>query len=97
MRNQLPPILDVAMVAIDPNSIVRFGTPATLTTATGTLGGALLVPTNLFGGPITAPTDTSANMDADLATYGTQLSNAHVRYHIFRASIQMEGAAWVNN
>jgi hypothetical protein len=114
MRNQLPPILDVAMVAIDPNSIVRFGTPATLVAPVAapppvatTLGAALLPLQTAY--PTSAPYTTqvnptysvpfsnSVNMDADLANYGTQLALNHIRFHIFRSSIQMEGAAWVNN
>ena len=91
MRDQLPPILDVAMVAVDPNSIIRLGNPAAPPAA-------LVVPAGLFGGATGGSTaNASASMDADLAAYGTQLSNNHIRYRIFRTSIQMEGAAWVNN
>jgi uncharacterized protein (TIGR02599 family) len=92
MRNQLPPIMDVAMVAVDPNSIIRYGS-ANPQTATS----PLIAPNTLFGESGDARVNSSANLDADLATFGTQLSNAHIRYRIFRSSVQMEGAAWVNN
>jgi uncharacterized protein (TIGR02599 family) len=94
MRNQLPPIIDVAMVAVDPNSIVHFGTTSVLPPA------ALAVPTTLFGlSGVCTPgaSPASASMDTDLATYGLQLSKNHIHYRIFRTSVQMEGAGWVDN
>jgi len=75
MRNQLPPIVDVAMVAVDPNSLVRLSHTATAPTV-------LQVPAGTF--------TNSANLDADLAAN-------HIRYRLFRSSVQLEGAAWVNN
>lgn len=94
MRNQIPPIVDVAMVAVDPNSIVRLGT------ATAAPPTALQVPTTLFNLSNTVTTganEVSSNMDADLATFGAQLAAAHIHYRVFRSSIQMEGAAWADN
>ncbi len=82
MRNQLPPIVDVALVAVDPNSLVRLGDTAAVPSE-------LQVPAGTF--------TNSANLDADLATYSTQLTASHIRYRVFRSSVQMEGAAWVNN
>ena len=89
MRDQLPPIMDVAMVAVDANSIIHLGTPTTL------LATSPLVPQT--SGPYASPFTNSANLDTDLAAFGGWLSSNHVRYRIFRSSIQMETAAWVNN
>jgi uncharacterized protein (TIGR02599 family) len=95
MRSQLPPIVDVAMVAVDPNSIIRLGTTSTTPPA------ALQVSQSLFGlstaGACNPDSPASVNMDSDLATFGTQLATNHIHYRIFRTSVQMEGAAWVDN
>jgi uncharacterized protein (TIGR02599 family) len=102
MRNQLPPILDVAMVAVDANSIIRFGNPTvppsqltvqasyTGNAPNGTAYATQIVTAN-------PPFSNSVNMDIDLYNYGLWLASNHVRYRIFRASVQMEGAAWVDN
>ena len=97
MRNQLPPIVDVGMIAVDPNSIIRYGTPATAPTAF--VLPAAWPATGLYTPQITtaAPFTRSVNMDIDLGNYGVQLAAAHIRYRVFRASVQMEGAGWVNN
>jgi len=83
MRNQLPPIVDVAMVCVDPGSVLRLQASASATPPA-----VLQPPTGLFAN--------SANMDADLATFGQQLAANHIRYRIFRSSVPMQGAAWVN-
>jgi len=83
MRNQLPPIVDVAMLCVDPNSFVRLHG-----SAQSTPPAVLQPPAGLFVN--------SANLDADLAAFGQQLSAKHIRYKIFRSSVQMQAAAWVN-
>ncbi len=83
MRNQLPPIVDVAMVCVDRRSITRLGN------ASATPPAELQVPTNLF-------TD-SSKLDDDLATYSRQLSNANIRHRIFRSAVEVQGAKWSNN
>ncbi len=115
MRNQLPPILDVAMVAVDPNSIVRLGNmnaaldgngllalPATCpllpqANFTGTTPKKHLAYATQVNTAFPTPFSHSANMDVDLNNFGLWLSDNNIRYRIFRTSIQMEGAAWVNN
>ncbi len=82
MRNQVPPIVDLAMVSVDRRSLARFGSPTDPPDA-------LKVPAGLF-------TD-SSKLEADLATYGKQLSDAHIRYRIFRTSVEIQGAKWSNN
>lgn len=82
MCNQVPPIIDVAMVCADHQTLARFGQnpqtpPAQLQVAPG-----------LF-------TDAS-QMEADLKTFAQQLSGAHVRFHILRSSVNVQGARWAN-
>jgi len=83
MRNQVPPIVDVAMVSVDRRSLVRFDQTSDTPPA------ALQVPSTLF-------TDAS-KLDADLTTYGKQLSDAGIRYRVFRTSVEIQGAKWSNN
>jgi uncharacterized protein (TIGR02599 family) len=83
MRNQLPPIVDVAMVCVDSSSVIRLQASAQPTPPA-----VLQVPSTLF--------TNSANMDADLTTYGQQLTANHIRFKIFRSSVQMQTAAWIN-
>ena len=84
MRNQLPPIVDVAMVCIDPNSVANLQISSQVTPP------AVLQPANtLF--------TNSAKMDDDLATFGQQLATNHIRYKIFRSSVQMQTSAWNND
>lgn len=83
MRNQVPPIVDVAMVCLDRRSLARFDPTAATPPA------VLQVPANLF-------TD-SSQFEADLATYGKQLSDAGIRYRLFRTSVELQGAKWSNN
>lgn len=83
MRNQVPPMVDVAMVCVDRRSLARFDPNAS------TPPDKLQVPAGLF-------TD-SAKLDQDLATYGKQLSDAHIRYRVFRTAVEIQGAKWSNN
>jgi len=83
MRNQIPPIMDVAMVAVDRRSLVRFDL------SSDTPPAELQVPSGLF-------TD-SSRLEEDLATYGNQLSAAGIRYRVFRTSVEIQGAKWSNN
>jgi uncharacterized protein (TIGR02599 family) len=83
MRNQVPPIVDVAMVCLDRRSLARFDPTSATPPA------VLQVPANLF-------TD-SSRFEADLATYGKQLSDAGIRYRLFRTSVELQGAKWSNN
>jgi uncharacterized protein (TIGR02599 family) len=83
MRNQVPPIVDVAMVCLDRQSLARFEPAAATPPA------VLQVPAYLF-------TDSSM-FEADLTTYGRQLSDAGIRYRLFRTSVELQGAKWSNN
>lgn len=83
MRNQVPPVVDLAMVSVDRHSMGR------LDQSGSTPPPPLRVPSGLF-------TD-SSKLEADLETYGRQLSDAGIRYRIFRTSVQIQGAKWSNN
>ncbi|MBE7157840.1 MAG: prepilin-type N-terminal cleavage/methylation domain-containing protein, partial [Rhodospirillales bacterium] len=85
MTNQLPPIIDLVMVSVDAQSLARFDT------TTSTPPGGLPKPStaSLF--------INSANMEADLTTYAAQLSAAHIRFHIERGAVAIQGAKWSNN
>lgn len=83
MRNQVPPIVDVAMVSVDRRSLAR------LDQSTSTPPTELQVPSGLF-------TD-SSRFEDDLATYSQQLSDAKIRHRVFRTSVEIQGAKWSNN
>ncbi|HSI86344.1 MAG TPA: prepilin-type N-terminal cleavage/methylation domain-containing protein [Candidatus Methylacidiphilales bacterium] len=80
MRNQVPPIVDVAMVSVDPQSLAR------LDMSTDTPPALLQVPTGLFAD--------SSKMDQDLQTYCGQLNAAGIRYRLFRTSVTVQGSKW---
>lgn len=82
MRNQIPPIMDVAIVALDRRSLERF-------TFADVPPAELRVPDGLFSD--------SSKMEEDLATYGRQLSEAGIRFRIFRTSVRLHGAKWSNS
>lgn len=83
MRNQIPPIVDVAMVAVDRQSLSRFDQTGSTPPA------PLRIPATLFRD--------SSRLEQDLATYGQQLSEAGIRYRIFRTSVEIQGAKWSTN
>jgi uncharacterized protein (TIGR02599 family) len=83
MRNQVPPIVDVAMVSVDRRSLARFDQSGANPPA------ELQVPGTLF-------TD-SSKLEADLAAFSTQLSNAKIRHRVFRTSVEIQGSKWSNN
>lgn len=80
MRNQLPPIVDVVIVSVDRRSLARFDQTQDAPPA------PLLAPAGLFAD--------SSKLDDDLAVYGKQLSEAGIRYKVFRTSVQIQGARW---
>jgi len=82
MRNQIPPIVDVAMVSVDRRSLARFDVKS------ATPPSEFAVPAGLF-------TDAS-QFEQDLTTYSSQLTNASIRHRIFRTSVELQGAKWSN-
>jgi len=80
-RNQLPPRLRVALVAIDEISA------QILASQNGSQPPAL-VPGNLFA--------TAAQFDADLTTLDTQLTTQKITHRIFERDLSLPAAAWSN-
>lgn len=80
MRNQIPPIVDVAMVSVDRRSLARFDVKST------TPPSEFAVPAGLF-------VDAS-QFEQDLTTYSSQLTEASIRHRIFRTSVELQGAKW---
>jgi uncharacterized protein (TIGR02599 family) len=92
MRNQLPPIVDVAMIVADNASMARFQNPATPPLAFQ-VPASWTVPGPSGGLPFSH----SADLDYDLNQFGLQLTKNHIRFRVFRSSVDMESAAWVNS
>ncbi len=84
MRNQLPPLVDVVMVAIGDSDALR------LQKLHGsTLPPELAVPSTSFLA--------SANLNSDMQNYETQLTRHHITYKVFWSTVQIKGAKWSLN
>lgn len=83
MQNQIPPIVDVAMICLDRQSLGRFDL------SNATPPSELAVPPGLF-------TDATKFSD-DLTTYSNQLNAAGIRHRIMQTSVQLQGAKWSAN
>ena len=81
--NQLPPVLQVGLVAIDENSAVRLGNALQSTIATCMAG--------LFGN---SPNPPSSNFSEDLKTLGDRLSGQSINYRSFVTAVPMREAKW---
>ncbi len=95
-RNQLPPVLQVVMVAIDENSSQRL---AEANATTGDLGlKTLLKDTsgtgNLFTDSALLEAKNGDEKQGDLAKLEEQLIAAHVSYRIFSSNVAIRGAKW---
>ncbi len=90
MRNQLPPLVEVAMVAITDADAQR------LSTKHGDqIPPELRLPPNTFhtrSGPTAA--NAADYFDDDLQTYTTQLADNGISHRVLRATIQVTGAKW---
>lgn len=82
MRNQLPPMVDVVMVALEGRSVQRLDLTSPAPPS------EIRPPTGLF--------TNSAQMEDDLQTYLAQLDNANVGYRVFRSSVPIQAARWSN-
>lgn len=78
-KNQLPPILEVTMVAIDEASAIRLAQSQGSTMPDFGLG-------SLF-------TD-ATKMSADLATLQQTLDSKHINYRVFSTNVAIKGAKW---
>jgi len=77
--NQLPPLLQVVMVAIDEVSAKRLQGSATTAPDLGISG-------NLF--------QKAERIDADLATLERKLQEKHLNYRIYQTEIPLRGSRW---
>lgn len=86
--NQLPPIVQVSMVALDEASAVRL---ADLNgTTMPVLGNGLFTNTRrLFDDPATPAPD-----DGDLAKLGAELAKQHLNYRVFTTDVTIRSAKW---
>lgn len=84
MRNQLPPLVDVAMIAISDTDALR------LQRLHGsTLPPELAVSSTLF--------QNSTSLQSDLQSYEAQLTSNHISYKAFWSTVQIKGAKWSLN
>lgn len=80
-HNQLPPVIQVTMVAVDETSAVRFSNAyANLANASPQGYG------NLF--------QTASNLPTDLTTLGSILTAKGMNYRIFTTDVMIKGAKW---
>ena len=90
-KHQLPPEVEVIMVAIDETSASRTWNNAN-TAPTLTTGAAL------FQAPKINTSDTTpTQMEADLTTLTTALSRAKIKYIVLRSTVKIRGARWTQN
>jgi uncharacterized protein (TIGR02599 family) len=79
-RNQIPPIIDVAMVSVDRRALAKLD----MTTAT---------PPAVFAVPSGAFTD-AKSFEKDLKDYTDNLFQNGITCRVFRTSVQLESARW---
>ena len=80
-NNQLPPLVEVIMVAVDEPSAIRICASSTAPD----LGVASL---------LQAPDSTPASNEANLKTLENTLNNRHLTYRIFRTTVALRNAKW---
>lgn len=83
MRNQIAPIADVAMVAIDPQSLAR------LDMKSATPPAVLVPPAGSF--------QSSQDLEEDLANFQNQLAGEGIRFRTFRTSVPIQSSKWSNS
>lgn len=81
-RNQLPPLMEITLVALDERSALR------LADENGSNPPDLGLD-SLF--------QTAANKEADLATLGKKLTDLHLQYRIFTTTVSVDSAKWSND
>ena len=80
-HNQLPPVIQVTMVAVDETSAVRFSNAYSNLTNASPQGYG-----NLF--------QTASNLPSDLTTLGSILTAKGMNYRIFTTDVMIKGAKW---
>ena len=83
-KNQLPPLIQVTMVAINEASAIRLAQGQGTTMPTFGLSTAAF--NNLF--------TNATQMSADLATLEQALANQHIVYRVFSTNLAIKGAKW---
>lgn len=93
MRNQLPPLVEVAMVAITDADAQRLSQESG-----ASIPEALRLPPNTFHTRTGATGERAADFfDDDLQAYADKLADNGISHRVFRATIQVTGAKWSRN
>ena len=84
-KNQLPPLIEVTMVAVDEKSMIRFQqqNPSSRSSMPG------FVPTGLFENY-----NTYQSYLDDLDALKTALDDLQISYRVFNQTVPMRGAGW---
>lgn len=80
-ENQLPPVVQITLVAIDETSANRITNGAS---------------PPAFGGTLNTLFKTAANYDADMKTLQDTLSNDKINFRVFTTNVIIRGAKWSN-
>jgi uncharacterized protein (TIGR02599 family) len=82
-RNQLPPLVDVVMIAVDEKNVIqlqkKYGYSATPPMELQVANGSF--------------TD-STKLASDLQTYENQLISYHINFRLFRSTVEIQAAKW---
>lgn len=81
-RNQLPPVIQVTLVAVDETSAIRFPTALANLTNVSAQGGYADLFTN------------AASYDADLMTLQRILTTNKINFRVFTTEVMVKGAKW---
>jgi uncharacterized protein (TIGR02599 family) len=84
-RNQLPPLLDVVLVAIDPKDADRLCRQESIPDV-------LRIPPNTFH--LRSQPNAADFLQNDIEEYEAQLGAAGVNFRTFRATLTLKGAKW---
>jgi uncharacterized protein (TIGR02599 family) len=84
-RNQLPPLLDVVLVAIDPKDADRLCRQESIPDV-------LRIPPNTFH--LRSQPNAADFLENDIEQYEAQLGAAGVNFRTFRATLTLKGAKW---
>ena len=87
--NQLPPIVEVVMVAIDEASASRLAHSAVAGTQPSEITTALA---GLFQKPSTTASISDDQLTADIKTLGDRLSGSHIRFLVFQTNVPLRGS-----
>ncbi|MGB8355540.1 MAG: Verru_Chthon cassette protein C [Chthoniobacteraceae bacterium] len=101
MRNQLPPVVQVTMVAIDEPSAARLASKNGTTMPTFTDSNALPGGLSSIFQTVTTPSGISSGKYGDeyltdLASLEKALVNQHMTYRVFSTSVSISQAKWSN-